>query len=113
MYVRPMVVDVHIEAVDVDVLLGTVRFDDTRIGFAANFVIVGRRIELAKLHLHGARPNTLGPQVLREAARALMRNLDVDERVIEGGTRVTGAATGRAGSGPRTPRRLHLVRESA
>lgn len=84
-----------------------------RIEFAANFVIVGRRIELAKLHLHGAGPNTLGPQVLREAAQALMRSLDVDELVIEGGTRATGAATGRAGSRPRTPRRPHFVRESA
>lgn len=108
-----MVVDVHVEAVDVHVLLGAVRLDEMRIEFAANFVIVGRRVELAKLHLHGAGPDTLGPQVLREAAQARVRRLDVDELVIEGGTGVTGAATGRAGRGPRTPGRLHFVRESA
>ena len=107
-----MYVVVQIEAVDVDVILGAVVIDDVRVEFAANLSIVGRRVELAKLHLHGAGPNSFGPQVLRDAVQSLMRQLDVDELTIEGGTRVTGAATGRAGSGPRTPRRLHFTRES-
>lgn len=112
-YVGETDVNVHIEEVDVDVILGAVLIDEARIEFAANLLIVRRRVELSKLHLHGAGPNTFGPQVLREAVQALMRQLDVDELVIEGGTRVTGAATGRAGGGPRTPRRLHFVRESS
>lgn len=106
-----MNVDVHIDLVDVDVVLGTVLVDGTRIEFAANLAYVGRRLELTKLHLHGAGPNTFGPQVLRQVVQALMAELDVEEVIIEGGSRVTGSATGRAGTGPRTPRRLHFLRE--
>jgi hypothetical protein len=104
-------VGVHVEAVDVDVVLGAVLIDGKRIEFAANLAYFGRRLELTKLHLHGAGPNTFGPQALRAAVEALMVELDVDEVIIEGGSRVTGAATGRAGTGPRTPRRLHFLRE--
>lgn len=106
-----MDVDAHIELVDVDVVLGAVLVDGTKIEFAANLAYVGRRLELTKLHLPGAGSNTFGPQVLRQAVQALMIELDVDEVIIQGGSRVTGAATGRAGSGPGTPRRLHFLRE--
>lgn len=96
-YLVAINVDVHIELVDVDVVLGVVLVEGTRIEFAANLASVGRRLELTKLHLHGAGPNTFGPQVLRQAVQALMVELDVDEVIIEGGSRVTGAATGSAG----------------
>lgn len=110
-YNAGMVVDLRITQVDVDVMLGVLVLDSGRVEFATNFVIIGRRIELSRLHLHGAGPNVLGPSAVRQALQAVMVSFDVDEIVIEGGTRVTGAATGRAGTGPRTPKRLHFKRD--
>lgn len=92
--------------------LGRVQAErDRRVEFATNFAVIGRRIELSQLHLHGAGPNVLGPRALRQAVQALMVSFDVEEIVIDGGQRVTGAATGPAGTGPRTPKRLHFRRD--
>jgi hypothetical protein len=110
-YVQRMVVDLQISQIDVDVMLGVLILDSARVEFATNFSVNGRRIELSQLHLHGGGANILGPRALRDAMQALMVWFDVDEIVIDGGSRVTGAATGPAGTGPRTPKRLHFKRD--
>ena len=106
-----MVVEVRIEQVDVDVMLGVVVVDGRRVEFATNFEVSSRSIALSQVHLYGAGPNTLGPQALNEAVRAVMVAFDVDEMVIDGGLRVTGAASGAVGTGPRRPKRLHFKRD--
>ena len=92
-------------------MLGFVLIDGQRVEFATNFLVSSRSIELSQVHLYGGGSNTLGPQALKAAVRALMIALDVDELVLDGGLRVTGAATGSAGSGPRRPKRLHFKRD--
>lgn len=106
-----MAVELQIAQIDEDVMLGVLMVDSARVEFATNFALDGSRIELSQLHLHGAGANLLGPRALRNAMQALMAWFDVGEIVIDGGSRVTGAATGPAGTGPRTPKRPHFTRD--
>jgi hypothetical protein len=106
-----VVVEVRIQQVDVDVVLGVVLVDGAPVEFIANFELASRSIHLSKVHLHGAGPNSLGAQALREAVQQVMVAFDAAELVLEGGQRVTGASAGPAGTGPRRPKRLHFVRD--
>jgi hypothetical protein len=66
-----------------------------------------RCLTLRGLHVHGENvgTNELGVSGLRRVVTEAMEDLDVDEIVIEGAIRVTGAGPGR------TPRRLRFTRK--
>jgi hypothetical protein len=68
----------------------------------AEVALEGRSLTLRGLHVHGegVGMNELGISGLRRIVAEAMEDLDVDEIVIEGAVRVTGAGPGR------TPRRL-------
>ena len=105
--------DLRLLDVDGDTIEGEIVLDGAVVAvFMSNVSKVGRVAELRRLHVDGAGPNTLGPGRLQRAMRWLMDQLDVDEILVEGGRRVTGAARGPAGTGPRTPSRLSFTRES-
>jgi hypothetical protein len=57
----------------------------------------GRTLELDGFHMHGETvgPNTLGVGNLGRLAQAVMETIDVDEIVIRGAIRTTGANPGR------------------
>ncbi|WP_187830075.1 hypothetical protein [Siccirubricoccus phaeus] len=58
---------------------------------------IGRRITLRRAHIqadHGFGPNSLGPAGMRHLALLVMEVLDVDELVLVGEIRTTGAGPG-------------------
>jgi len=73
----------------------------------AEVALEGRRLTLRGLHIHGedVGMNELGVSGLRRMVAEAMEDLDVDEIVIEGAVRVSGAGPGR------TPRRLRFTRK--
>jgi hypothetical protein len=73
----------------------------------AEVMLEERRLALRGLHVHGedVGVNELGVSGLRRIVVQVMEDLDVDEIVIEGAVRVTGAGPGR------TPRRLRFARK--
>ncbi len=72
----------------------------------AEVVLDGRCLALRALHMQGddVGINDVGVVGLRRAMREVMEELDVDEMVIEGSRRTTGAGPGR------TPRPLRFAR---
>jgi hypothetical protein len=72
----------------------------------AEVLVDGRRLILHGLHLHGENvgANELGVGGLRRVVREVMEELNVDEIVIGGSVRTTGAGPGRA------PRELRFAR---
>jgi hypothetical protein len=72
----------------------------------AEVELAGRVLVARRLHIHGEglTANEAGPANLRVLARRLLEELDLDELVIEGAHRTTGAGPGRR------PRRLRLTR---
>lgn len=105
--------DVRLVEVDEGVVEGELLHEGVVVAaFMANLVVVDHVAWISQLHIDGAGPNTLGMARLRRAMLWLMDELRVDEIVVEGGQRVTGAARGPVGTGPRTPARLSFKRES-
>lgn len=60
-------------------------------------IVAGRTVTLRGLNIHGIEvwTNQLGPFGLRRVVREIMELIDVDEVIIEGSARVTGAKPGR------------------
>jgi hypothetical protein len=73
----------------------------------AEVAMEGRCLILRGLHIHGVEVgvNELRVAGLRRIVREFMEDLDVDEMVIEGSVRTTGAGPGR------TPRSLRFARD--
>jgi hypothetical protein len=85
---------------------------DTPVGrlFAmAEIVPAGRSLRLEGLHVHGERcgANHVGTANLPVLVQAFMEAMDVDELVVAGGVRTTGANSGQ------TPRLLRFTRRTA
>lgn len=106
--------DIRLVEVDEGVVEGELLHEGAFVAaFMANVFVVDRVASISQLHIDGAGPNSLGMRRLRRAMFWLMDELKVDEIVVAGGQRVTGAARGRVGTGPRTPARLSFKRESS
>jgi hypothetical protein len=73
----------------------------------AEVALAGRVLWARRLHIHGEglAANEVGPANLRVVARRLLEELDLDELVVEGAHRTTGAGPGRR------PRLLRLSRQ--
>ena len=104
--------DLRLLEVDDGVIEGELLADGRAIAsFMANVAVADGVALISHLHLDGAGPNSLGVTRLQRAMAWLLAELDVDEIIIDGGQRVTGAAQGVAGTGPRTPSRLSFKRK--
>ncbi|EAU40970.1 hypothetical protein FP2506_18819 [Fulvimarina pelagi HTCC2506] len=73
----------------------------------ARVTIEGRSLALDGTHIGGDPAKTWGPAALRNLAQAVMEKLDVDEIIVVGAVRTTGANPGR------TPRLRRLRRAPA
>jgi hypothetical protein len=71
---------------------------------------VGRTLVLHGLHLQDLSPNAIGAANLIVLAHVVMQRMDIDELVVEGGLRTTGANPGRR---PRVLRFSRRVRAAA
>lgn len=69
-----------------------------RLKLMADVDIVGRRLRLKGLHMHGDGfgPSEFGAGNLRRLTEAVMERLDCDEIIVEGAARTSGANPGRA-----------------
>src|ERR1700689_5018210 len=88
----------RVEELELDVAdVVFVRMSNGRIVIEAAFYahLMGRRATFSRLDIEGPGPNTIGLAGLREAARAVMELLDVDELRVEGAARTSGAGPGR------------------
>ena len=97
--------------VDDDALMALVITEDGSLEFAAVIEQQGDTLYLRKLHIYGGGPNTMGLRAIRRYIQQVAISLDVKTVIIEGGERVTGAAAGEKGTGPRMPKRLTFHRE--
>lgn len=103
--------DVRLDEMDGDVVAGALLSGAHVVRFLCRVQFEGRTVTLSGLHLDGSGPNTLGPRSLRRAMTWLMHAFDVDRIIVDGGDRMTGAAAGPRGTGPRKPSRLTFTRE--
>jgi hypothetical protein len=81
-----------------DVILCDFETDRGAVSICAQARLARRRMVLAQTHIDGPGANQIGLAGLRALARIAMEELDVDEIVIEGAKRTTGAAPGRVPS---------------
>jgi hypothetical protein len=73
----------------------------------ADVALEGRCLILRRLHIYGVdvRANDMRAAGLRRIVEEIVEELDVDEIIVEGSVRTTGAGPGR------TPRRLRFARK--
>jgi hypothetical protein len=71
----------------------------------ASVSIVGRTLRLDGMHVGGSTAGLLGRSGLNAIGRKLMEVADVDEIIIQGGTRTTGRYKGKVPRPIRFPRR--------
>jgi hypothetical protein len=64
------------------------------LAFTAEPALRGRTLILRRTHVQGARPGAVGGHNLAVIAQAVMRGMDVDELIVEGALRTTGARPG-------------------
>jgi len=102
-----MIIDIIGEQSDGDVATARIETAAGTIIVMAEVALVGRCLTLRGLHVHGidVRANELRVAGMRRLVQEVMEDLDVNEIVIEGSVRTTGAGPGR------TPRRLRFARK--
>jgi hypothetical protein len=75
--------------------------------FTAEPVMRGRTLIFRRTHVQGSRPGAVGGHNLAVIAHAVMKGMDVDELIVEGALRTTGARPGRRPRDIRYARRVH------
>jgi hypothetical protein len=102
-----MIIDIIGEQTEGSVATARIETAAGTIMIMAEVTVDDRCLTLRGLHLHGidVGANELGVAGLRQIVEEVMENLNVDEIVIEGSIRTTGAGPGR------TPRRLRFARK--
>ena len=70
----------------------------------ASASVIGRTLRLDGVHVGGLTPGLLGRAGLNAIGRKLMETADVDEIIIQGGTRTTGRYSGKVPRPIRFPR---------
>jgi len=78
-----------------DTVLCDFETDRGAVSICARAHLARRRMVLERTHIDGPGANRIGLPGLRALARIAMEELDVDEIVVEGARRTTGAAPGR------------------
>jgi hypothetical protein len=77
------------------------------LAFTAEPILRGKTLILRRTHVQGSRPGAVGGPNLAVIAQAVMRGMDIDELIVEGAFRTTGARPGRRPSPIRYTRGLH------
>jgi hypothetical protein len=70
----------------------------------ANVSVTGRTLRLDGMHIEGSAPGLLGRSGLNAIGRKLLEVADVDEIIIQGGTRTTDRYRGKVSRPTRFPR---------
>ena len=102
----PDEITVEIHEVDGQIMLVEIKGPSFRLELIGEVFLSGRRLHVKKAHIQGASPGAIGRAGLNVIGRKLLSEADVDELVIQGGTRTTGRAQGRTPRPFRFPRRL-------
>ena len=104
-----MSVEIEIDTYEDGIAIGRVITEGYYLEVMAEVIQEGRTVTLLGLNVHGVgvSVNELGPTRLRKLINETMERMDVDEIVIEGAVRVTGAGPGRK------PGRLRFKRQAA
>jgi hypothetical protein len=89
-------VTVEIDEADEDVLLVVISTPVGKLRIIGNITRIGRVLHVRKAHADGLHPGALGRAGLNAIGRKLLEEADVDEIIIEGGTRTTGKNAGRS-----------------
>jgi hypothetical protein len=86
---------VEIDEADEDVMLVAITTPVGKLRIIGNITRIGRVLHVRKAHADGLHPGALGRAGLNAVGRKLLVEADVDEIIIEGGTRTTGKNAGR------------------
>jgi hypothetical protein len=104
-----LAVKIEVDEIEDDIVIGRVITDGGHLEVMAEAILEGRRLTLRGLNIHGVGiwANKLGQVKLRRLVLESMECIDVDELIVEGATRITGAGPGRK------PHPLRFTRKAA
>jgi hypothetical protein len=88
-------VTVEIDQVDRDVMIVVITTPVGRLQIIGEITQTGRVLHVRKAHVEGLHPGALSRSGLNALGRKLLVEADVDQIIIEGGTRTTGKNPGR------------------
>jgi hypothetical protein len=88
-------ITVEIEAVDHPVMIVTVTMPVGTIEIIGSVTRRGRVLHLDRVHVQGLASGALGRAGLNAIGRKLLEEADVDEIILQGGTRTTGRNKGK------------------
>jgi hypothetical protein len=88
-------VTVEIDQVDRDVMIVIIGTPVGKLQLIGEITRIGRVLHVRKAHADGLHPGALGRTGLNAIGRKLLVEADVDQIIIEGGTRTTGKNPGR------------------
>jgi hypothetical protein len=88
-------ITIEIGLVDGDIMIIEVTTPVGMVQIIGKVARVGRLLNVSGAHVDGSRGGALGRAGLNAIGRKLLEEADVDQIVIEGGTRTTGKNSGR------------------
>ena len=88
-------ITVEIEAVDHPVMIVTITTPAGTIEIIGSVTRRGRVLHLDQVHVQGLAPGSLGRAGLNAIGRKLLAEADVDQIIVQGGTRTTGRNKGK------------------
>ncbi|MGA2291100.1 hypothetical protein [Bradyrhizobium sp.] len=103
-----MAVEIEIDEIEDGIVIGRVITEGGHLEIMAEAILDGRRLTLRGLNVHGVGvwANQLGHVKLRKIVLETMEHIDVDELIVEGAIRITGAGPGRK------PRPIRFTRKA-
>jgi len=88
-------VTIEIDQIDQDVMIVVIATPAGKLQIIGELTRIGRVLHVRKAHADGLHAGALGRAGLNAIGRKLLSEADVDEIIIEGGTRTTGKNAGR------------------
>jgi hypothetical protein len=88
-------ITLEIDEVDEDVMIVVIATPVGKLQIIGNITRIGRVLHVRKAHVDGLHPGALCRAGLNAIGRKLLEEADVDQIIIEGGTRTTGQNAGR------------------
>lgn len=104
---RPDEIVVEIVAADRDTMIVAIATPAGLVELIGTLKREGRVLRVDGAHVQGLRPGALGRAGLNAIGRKLLEEADVDQVIIAGGTRSTGASRGKRPRPVRFPCPLH------
>jgi hypothetical protein len=97
-------ISIEIDDVDHPVAVIVITTPAGTLSVIGSIAIVGRAMRIDRAHVEGLETGSLGRAGLNAIGRKLLEIADVDEIIVQGGTRTTGRTKGRAPRPIRFPR---------